>query len=639
MYAAYIGSRGQLKNITFFNVEIIKLENLYYLFLVFAMAFASDFLPSTIIYFIACLLFLKIIIPHWKSYFIYPLMIAFFYLMRISFNQFFIPEATVSFLLGLCTIRILHSYPKKIIKTDYLLGFLFLAGLSLFNSTLGFMLYLVLTCLLAFTLLAEIDWSEVQLIVSLKTLLKYFFLVAPLTLALFFFFPRFRSFFPSANSGLKGEIGYSLEVNNSQTANLLMSDKVAFYVEMPKVPENELYWRGRTLNYTDGYNWKSNLNYALASNLTFQGETTNYQIKYQQHFKGDVILLDVPYKVNKSQLRVYHQSGSQSFHTYVKNKRNLIKAISYKEPPKYQLNKRQRQVYLQKPAFTPKVIKDIVRKLNQKNDITVIESFKEFLVQNNFSYSLSPGPMPTMNDFIKNKQGYCTHYAALMALIFRHLNFPSRIVTGFQGGTYNDIGGHYTIRSNDAHAWVEYWHQNKWNRVDPTHFVAPMRLREGFNAGQAQLNSNVSSSFWGKWYNSLRQYYDNFNYRVSLFLDNYDKNYQKLLADKFKMNLKWFYILGFFLLAPILYVIKYFLSQKKLSLSEVDLLFKRLEKKLARKKIIIHKGDSLKKIKEQLMQLSSPKKEQALEILELYTLTKYAQKDFLSELKYKIKVF
>ena len=583
---------------------------------------------------------MKIIIPRWRAIIIYPLIAIYIYLIKISFSHFFIPEATVSFLIGVCSIRMLHYYPQKLTHSDYLLGFLFFAGLSLFNNSLGFMLYLVLGSLLTFVLLANIDWNEIKAAISIKTLLKYFFLVAPLTFALFFFFPRFRSFFPSANSALKGEVGYSQEVNNSQTANLSLSEKVAFYAEMPKLENNLLYWRGRVLDFTDGYNWKSSINYALASNLEFNGKSFAYQIKYEQQFKGDLILLDVPYQIESSQLSVYSQKGHQSFHTYEKNKKNLVRAISFKNPPRYELTKGQKKLYLQKPSFTPKALKDILSQLKTAGHQSIIESFKNYLQKNNFVYTLSPGNMPTLKDFIENKKGYCTHYAALFALIFRHLNIPSRLVTGFQGGVYNEIGGHYTIQSSDAHAWVEYWQDQKWNRVDPTQFVAPLRISQGFSNMTNTVTSSASSFFFSSWINSIKQNYDNINYRVSLFLDNYDRSYQKYLAERFKVNLKHFYILGLILLIPLYLLIKNNLKPKTpVSKSKIDKLFLMFQKKLLRYKITLNRQQDIESIQHTLQKIPLPHRDKALDILELYQQSKYSKHPRLKILTDKIKKF
>ncbi len=57
---------------------------------------------------------------------------------------------------------------------------------------------------------------------------------------------------------------------------------------------------------------------------------------------------------------------------------------------------------------------------------------------------------------------------------------PARVVTGYQGGEWNPIGGYLLIRRSDAHAWVEIWEDGRgWVRVDPTAVVAPERLNRG----------------------------------------------------------------------------------------------------------------------------------------------------------------
>ena len=54
---------------------------------------------------------------------------------------------------------------------------------------------------------------------------------------------------------------------------------------------------------------------------------------------------------------------------------------------------------------------------------------------------------------------------------------PSRVVTGYQGGTINPSGNYMIVRQSDAHAWAEVWLPARgWVRADPTAVVAPERL-------------------------------------------------------------------------------------------------------------------------------------------------------------------
>jgi hypothetical protein len=62
-------------------------------------------------------------------------------------------------------------------------------------------------------------------------------------------------------------------------------------------------------------------------------------------------------------------------------------------------------------------------------------------------------------------------------MMMRAAKIPARVVTGYQGGIYNRLGGYWYITQADAHAWSEIWLAGSgWQRVDPTAVVAPDRL-------------------------------------------------------------------------------------------------------------------------------------------------------------------
>jgi transglutaminase-like putative cysteine protease len=83
-----------------------------------------------------------------------------------------------------------------------------------------------------------------------------------------------------------------------------------------------------------------------------------------------------------------------------------------------------------------------------------------YLRSERFRYSLLPQPrdpgIDPVEDFIRNNpQGHCEYFASALALMLRSLNIPSRVVVGFKGGDYNQVGGFYQVRQLHAHAWVE----------------------------------------------------------------------------------------------------------------------------------------------------------------------------------------
>lgn len=70
--------------------------------------------------------------------------------------------------------------------------------------------------------------------------------------------------------------------------------------------------------------------------------------------------------------------------------------------------------------------------------------------------------------FLELKRGHCELYATTLALAARSIGVPSRVVNGYYGGEWNELGGFYLIRQQHAHSWVEAWVDEKWQRFDPT---------------------------------------------------------------------------------------------------------------------------------------------------------------------------
>ena len=94
-------------------------------------------------------------------------------------------------------------------------------------------------------------------------------------------------------------------------------------------------------------------------------------------------------------------------------------------------------------------------------------------LRRSYQYSLDVGTTASadpVEDFLfARKTGYCEHYATAMVVMLRTLGIPSRLVTGFLPGAWNDFGNYYTIRQQDAHAWVEvYFPRSGWVTFDPT---------------------------------------------------------------------------------------------------------------------------------------------------------------------------
>ncbi|MGW0733349.1 transglutaminase TgpA family protein [Streptomyces sp. NPDC002851] len=70
--------------------------------------------------------------------------------------------------------------------------------------------------------------------------------------------------------------------------------------------------------------------------------------------------------------------------------------------------------------------------------------------------------------FLKEKQGFCVHFAFSMAAMARTLDIPSRVAVGFTPGAPGS-GGTMSVGLRDAHAWPElYFEGVGWTRFEPT---------------------------------------------------------------------------------------------------------------------------------------------------------------------------
>jgi len=104
---------------------------------------------------------------------------------------------------------------------------------------------------------------------------------------------------------------------------------------------------------------------------------------------------------------------------------------------------------------------------------------------------------PLANFLFERKKGHCEYFASSMAVMLRSLRIPSRIVTGFRGGEFNDLTGQYVVRASDAHSWVEaYFPGSGWISFDPTP-AGTLPARTGWS--RMQLYIDAAASFWREW--------------------------------------------------------------------------------------------------------------------------------------------
>lgn len=144
-------------------------------------------------------------------------------------------------------------------------------------------------------------------------------------------------------------------------------------------------------------------------------------------------------------------------------------------------------------------------------------------------YSLKSTLPPGQNDplvrwLVSREPGHCELFAASFALLARTAGFPTRVVAGYMGGTWND--DYLMVRNSDAHAWCEiYLGRGQWLRVDPTN-DGP-RLLNGLQPGQASASLRDTNKGWEERFDRLRMLW----YR---HIVNFDRTEQQELVRKLK---------------------------------------------------------------------------------------------------------
>jgi hypothetical protein len=137
------------------------------------------------------------------------------------------------------------------------------------------------------------------------------------------------------------------------------------------------------------------------------------------------------------------------------------------------LSEEQRNFHLRLPPVDRRII-GLARSLTAglKTDAERARALENYL-RTRYAYTLDVGDSgaedPLAYFLFENRKGYCEYFASALAVMLRVVWIPSRVATGFLGGTVNPLTGWHVVRTSDAHAWVEAWLPGQgWVAFDPT---------------------------------------------------------------------------------------------------------------------------------------------------------------------------
>ncbi|MFI5913241.1 DUF3488 and DUF4129 domain-containing transglutaminase family protein [Dactylosporangium sp. NPDC051541] len=110
----------------------------------------------------------------------------------------------------------------------------------------------------------------------------------------------------------------------------------------------------------------------------------------------------------------------------------------------------------------------VAGRTNEYDQVTAVREY--FAPANGFVYDTATGPATSgtaIIDFLQNKRGFCTQYAAAFAWLLRAAGIPARVAIGF--ATHGGRGRTTTLTNHDLHAWTEvYFPGHGWLPFDAT---------------------------------------------------------------------------------------------------------------------------------------------------------------------------
>jgi transglutaminase-like putative cysteine protease len=334
----------------------------------------------------------------------------------------------------------------------------------------------------------------------------------PLAAIAFLFVPRLGSPLWGAPAADQTHTGLSSSMAPGDLTQLLIDDSPAMRVTFDGATPApmERYFRTFVMWHFDGRRWDRGYGRpAPPAALDANGPTLSYQITLQPTQRRALPALDVPVapsadarlSADREMLADNRIDDTRSY--------RVVSSLHYRL--QNELDDATRQLGLQlPPGFNPRsrALAAQWRARYGSDDEAIARAAMAMFHEENFRYTLVPAPLgrDSVDDFLFNtREGFCEHYSSSFTFLMRAAGIPARVVTGYQGGFWNNIGNYLLVRQSNAHAWTELWLAGRgWVRFDPTGAVRPDRVNAEGNAAVGDQGSWYQSA----WLEGLRNRWD-----------------------------------------------------------------------------------------------------------------------------------
>jgi transglutaminase-like putative cysteine protease len=461
-------------------------------------------------------------------------------------------EARVSFVALLMSLKILEAHTTRELQVMVLIAWVLCLCDLLLSQDLAIALFLFIAFTLLLVVLIQFHrgatgptWAPVL------TACKLLGQALPLILVLFLAFPRITT--PSRFQILQTQssTGFSDRLDPGSVASLAHSSEVAFRAEFPegRIPAaGAMYWRGAVMSQCNELEWRiSEAPQFVTPSARRPGESGGIRqwITIEPHNARWMFALDWP---DQSPSGATLGPGNCLVSDQPIRKPRRYEVKSFPELREPELRPGERRIFLQVPPNVSPAVSDLVQSwlAPDAKPRAIVNAALHFFRTEGFRYSLSPGEYQKhdLDTFLfRRRIGFCEHYAASFATLMRLAGIPARVVVGYLGGEYNDLGRFFVVRQQDTHAWCEVWFDGTgWIRVDPTSAVAPERVNLGLNSFLERRPNSGPVQFQGnpltrtlersRLFGQIRLGWQTLNYLWDTSILSFDGERQESLLEK-----------------------------------------------------------------------------------------------------------
>ena len=554
----------------------------------------------------------------------------------VIYVQFKLSNETLSkeFFLNLVLLLIFIKFSEAKNKNDYFFfnfTTIFLSVSSLiygqdFLSSVNSIFLMLLSIIHLYSL------NQQKIIkLNLRYLGKYLFIgiiILSFIALIYFAFPRYEvkiKLFETAKNNLgipdQIELGSFSEISN-------VDEKVFIFNTLEKNRDEPLYFRVKVFDIMNNKrSWVStpeevfNINYKNSYKINKINNPTKNSTRliiYPNEKNWLPILKSFYYDNSFVNNNIFNETA-ETVEKTTKKTPYIIKSSNFE----VEFDNKILNFYTKLPeAFSQKLINwSFNLRNNSSNNIDYLDQLMKHFANGEYFYSLSP-EIDNSNNYEKfffdTKTGYCEYYSGMFAILARLQGIPTRLVSGYMGGAYNELGNFYTFKQSDAHTWVESYIEGKgWVRFDPTQVIPQINIISFNNVSSNNTKSDgIEKNNLFLKPSMIKLYYDYFDYIwTNKFQDYNQESREEFLQNSFQ-NIK-FNSVHILIIIAILILIKPFqiLFKKKI-------FFSILFNKIRAKKNILNKSLTHQEL---FMKLSDFEKMNFAEVFDLYEKKSFAK--------------